>query len=231
MKSESIKEITTALSKAQVVFKPIKRTEKVDYATSAGRKKYNYAPLDEVIEATREALSANGLAITQTTKLLDGNTILETLLSHSSGEWLSGELYVGKQDQAPQAEGSALTYKRRYGISAMLCVASEDDDDAEETTDRKEKVTLPVKAKVVTSIKPEVSPNAVETISSTTEGENDSGIPKNFEELAVWVASSMGWKDGKPARSWMVNKCHISEDKLDDIEFCYNEIKALQGWS
>ncbi len=132
MKSESIKEITIALTKAQLAFKPIKRIGKVDYQIAGGRKKYSYAPLSEVIEATKQALADNGLAVTQATKFLDGNTILETLLSHVSGEWLSGELYVGKQDQPPQSEGSALTYKRRYGISAMLCVASEDDDDGEE---------------------------------------------------------------------------------------------------
>ncbi len=138
MKSDSIKDLTTALTKAQIAFKPIKRTEKVDFMTRAGmRKKYSYAPLSEIIEATKQALSDNGLAVTQSTKLQDSNTILETLLSHSSGEWLSGELYVGKQDQDPQSEGSALTYKRRYGISAILCVASGDDDDGEIASDEK----------------------------------------------------------------------------------------------
>ena len=136
-KSESTKEITVALAKAQIAFKPIKRTEKVGYDTKGGSsKKYNYAPLDVVIEATKQALSDNGLAITQTTKLVEGDTILETLLCHSSGEWLSGELYVGKQEQAPQSEGSALTYKRRYGMSAILCVASEEDDDAESVVEK-----------------------------------------------------------------------------------------------
>lgn len=139
MKSTSIKEITTALAKAQIAFLPIKRTEKVDYATTGGRKKYNYAPLVEVIEATKKALSDNGLAITQATYLQEGNIILETLLSHISGEWLSGELFVGKQDQPPQSEGSALTYKRRYGMSAILCVSSEEDDDAELAEGREEK--------------------------------------------------------------------------------------------
>ena len=145
MKSESIKELTAALAKAQISFKPIKRTEKVDYATTGGRKKYNYAPLDEVIEATKKALSDNGLAITQSTYLQSGNVILETLLSHSSGEWLSSELYVGKQDQPPQSEGSSLTYKRRYGMSAILCVSSEEDDDAEGTTGAGEEKKQPDK--------------------------------------------------------------------------------------
>ncbi len=160
MKSDSIKDLTAALAKAQLAFKPIKRTEKVDYATTGGRKKYTYAPLDEIIEAAKEALSTNGLVITQSTYLQAGNTILETLLLHSSGEWLSGELYVGKQDQPPQSEGSSLTYKRRYGMSAILGVASEEDDDVEGTTDRKEKPSQPLsKASIVsTSLKEKASP-------------------------------------------------------------------------
>ena len=157
-KSESIKEITIALAKAQIAFKPIKRTEKVGYDTQKGRKQYNYAPLNEVIEATKQALSDNGLAITQATKIVEENTILETLLSHSSGEWLSGELYVGKQDQSPQSEGSALTYKRRYGMSAILNVASEEDDDGESATEKEPtpKAIIPTPAEVpVSEIKKE----------------------------------------------------------------------------
>jgi len=126
--TESIKELTAALAKAQIAFLPIKRTEKVSYPTAAGPKSYKYAPLSDVIEATKKALSDNGLAVIQRTKLVDGNLLLETILSHVSGDRIVSEMYVGKQDQSPQSEGSALTYKRRYGQSAILCVASEDDD-------------------------------------------------------------------------------------------------------
>ncbi len=147
MKSESIKELSIALSKAQMGFKPIKRTVKVGYDTTKGRKQYNYAPLNEIIDATKQALSDNGLAITQLPELVDGNTVLETLLSHSSGEWISSKMYVGRQDQPPQIEGSALTYKRRYSISAILGVASEDDDDGEIATDAKPEIKEPVKAR------------------------------------------------------------------------------------
>ncbi len=158
MKSESIKEITAALAKAQLAFLPIKKIEKVDYMTTKGRIRYSYAPLSEVIEATRKALSDNGLAITQSTILRDGGIILETLLSHSSGEWRSGELYVGKQDQSPKDFGSVLTYMRRYGMSAILNVASEDDDDGgkdgeEETTQEKveSKAVAPPKQEATTA--------------------------------------------------------------------------------
>jgi len=180
--SESIKDITAALAKAQINFKPIKRTEMVDYITTAGRKKYSYAPLSEIIDATKQALSDNGLAIMQTTKLVEGCTILETILSHSSGEWMSGELYVGKQDQPPQSEGSALTYKRRYGMSAILCVASEDDDDGETAMARDVKPDMPGVA-----VTPKITDAQTKAITTAIK---EKGIP--IEQAKEYMRATFG---------------------------------------
>lgn len=134
-KSENITELATALAKAQKAFLPIKRTEKVGYDTTKGRKQYNYAPLNEVIDAIRGALADNGLSVMQPTKVVDNLVYVETWLCHSSGQWVQSEMFVGEMNQLPQVEGSALTYKRRYSLSSLLGVASEDDDDAEITND------------------------------------------------------------------------------------------------
>ena len=131
-KSETIGKLTEALAKAQAAFQPIKRAAKVDFTTRGGQKiKYSYATLQDVLDAVRPALSLNGLALTQPTKIVDGKVVVETLLSHSSGEWISGELFIESLDKTPQSEGSALTYARRYALSSLLGIASEEDDDAE----------------------------------------------------------------------------------------------------
>ena len=174
MKSESIKELTAALAKAQKVFKPIKRTEKVGYETGKGRKQYNYAPLNEVIEATKQALSDNELAVTQLPVVIDGVTYLETLLSHSSGEWVSSMLYVGVQNELPQSEGSALTYKRRYGLSAILNVSSEEDDDGATAQEAK----------------PEAKPKIEKKETATTDGITEAQTKKiyamvNEKDIAI----------------------------------------------
>ena len=105
----------------------------MDYTTDKGRKRYNYAPLSEVIAACKAALSANGLAVTQLTSHAGTTTTfqLETVLTHSSGQWLSSEYDVASYPTNPQQQGSALTYARRYALSALLGVASEADDDGE----------------------------------------------------------------------------------------------------
>lgn len=88
-----------------------------------------YAALDACIEAVIDALSENGLALTQVTHPSDRGVDVETILIHSSGEHLSfGRLYVPAAKNDPQGYGSALTYARRYSLMAAMGIAPEDDD-------------------------------------------------------------------------------------------------------
>ncbi len=61
---------------------------------------------------------------------LDGGNgvLVATLLLHESGEWIRGEMWMPVAQQSPQGYGSALTYARRYGLSALCGLASDDDD-------------------------------------------------------------------------------------------------------
>ena len=149
-KSDTITGLAAALAKAQASYLPVKQGGKVDYMTSKGRKKYTYATLSEIFEAVRKALSENGLAILQPTKMNDKVLVVETFLCHSSGEWIKGEIIIEpigtKDPQAldsaltydPQALGSAMTYARRYALSAMLGIAAEEDDDAESASKQRQ---------------------------------------------------------------------------------------------
>jgi CHASE2 domain-containing sensor protein len=53
---------------------------------------------------------------------------VETILMHSSGEWISNTLLLACKKQDPQAMGSAITYARRYAYQSVLGIPSEDDD-------------------------------------------------------------------------------------------------------
>lgn len=88
-----------------------------------------YADLASIVDACREALAANGVAVFQSPSA-DANLIkMKTLLVHGSGEWIeSDELTVQARDAAPQAVGSCLTYLRRYQLASMVGVAPADDD-------------------------------------------------------------------------------------------------------
>ena len=90
--------------------------------------KSKYADLAAIRDAVTPALSANGLAITQTPTYRDGAFVLVTTLRHTGGETVES-IYPLAVDK-PQVMGSALTYARRYSLAAMCGIAADEDDDA-----------------------------------------------------------------------------------------------------
>lgn len=124
--SVEIGAITVALSKAQAAFKPILRTKTVKVPNKFS---YNYADLASILESVLPILSAQGLAVVQTTDTAPDGVVVVTTLCHSSGQWIRGRLGVKCGTGDAKAIGSAITYARRYALSAIIGVASEEDDD------------------------------------------------------------------------------------------------------
>lgn len=145
-RSESVKELAAALSKAQAEFKtiPKKKTATIKMRNDAGTYTYMYADLADVLEVIREPLAKNGLAICQSSNTIDTVAIVDnknitktslvitTMLVHSSGEWIKNELRlpVVETGNTIQSIGSSVTYGRRYEVCAILGVSSEEDADA-----------------------------------------------------------------------------------------------------
>jgi len=121
-RSDSIKEIATALAKAQAVLVGAVK----DSVNPHFRNKY--ADLASCWEACRKALTSNGIAVVQMPEKDMVGYYVETLLTHSSGEWIASKCYIHLQKDDPQGLGSAITYARRYGLSAMVGICPEDDD-------------------------------------------------------------------------------------------------------
>ena len=123
-KSESIKELATALAKAQGSIKGAIKDSSNPFFKS------KYADLASVVEAIRSAFAANGLSYIQTVEPSQADEVrVETMILHESGEWIScGVLALPVSKVDAQGYGSALTYARRYSLSAAVGVAPEDDD-------------------------------------------------------------------------------------------------------
>lgn len=123
-RSESIRELTTALAKAQ---------GEMGDASKDGTNPHfgqSYATLSSVWEACRGALSRHGLAVIQTPSTTEtGDMAITTLLSHAGGEWIEDTLVLVPRDKSPQSFGSAVTYGRRYALMAMVGIAPGEDDD------------------------------------------------------------------------------------------------------
>ena len=90
--------------------------------------KAKYADLSAVIQAIKEPFASNGLSYVQFPIEDQGRIGIETILMHSSGEWMSQKFTVQLTKQDAQGAGSAITYCRRYGLQAVAGIPSEDDD-------------------------------------------------------------------------------------------------------
>jgi hypothetical protein len=137
-KSESIAGLAAALAKAQGAMKGALKDSANPFFKS------KYADLASVVDAIRAAFSANGLSYIQTVEPSDKDEVrVETTLLHSSGEWIScGVLALPVSKVDAQGYGSALTYCRRYSLSAAAGVSTELDDDGNAASLAKPKPTM-----------------------------------------------------------------------------------------
>lgn len=122
-RSDDIAELAAALAACQGELPPVhKGTENTFF-------KSRYADLSDVVKVCAPVASRHGLAISQWPDSSTDRFMLITLLTHSSGQWIEGEmeLHLAKLDS--QAQGSAITYARRYAYCAALGVVSDADDD------------------------------------------------------------------------------------------------------
>lgn len=127
--SPEIGELATALAKAQATFPEIERNRDVRVVTKSGKEyTFRYATLDVILRAVRKPLADNGLSVTQPIEEANGRAVLKTVLMHSSGQWLVSETPI-PPSMGTQEFGSNLTYMRRYALSGVLNVASQEDDD------------------------------------------------------------------------------------------------------
>ena len=121
-KSEQIEQLAAALCKAQAEMAGAKKTAKNPFFKS------NYANLEEVIHCIRQPFADNGLSFMQFPLAEEDRAGVETIILHSSGEWISNKLMLKCSKVDPQGMGSAITYARRYGLQAAVGLPSEDDD-------------------------------------------------------------------------------------------------------
>lgn len=128
--SESLTALAPALVKASAELKAIVKDSTNPHFRST------YASLDTIIDTVRPVLAKHGLALVQGANSphtdehgrLSAFTV-ETMLLHASGEYIANTVVmpVGKAD--PQGTAAAVTYGRRYSLSSLLCLATDEDQD------------------------------------------------------------------------------------------------------
>lgn len=132
-KSESVKELATALSQAQPKIETAMKT----HTAKTPKYSYDYADLATVWSACRNVLGEFGLSVSQMPVESEPDRVaVETLLMHKSGEWIASRVSTRLAQNDPQGLGSAITYLRRYALSAVLGIVTEKDDDGAAASDR-----------------------------------------------------------------------------------------------
>src|SRR5579885_1806930 len=127
--SESIKNIMKAIPNVQQNADPVKR----ESTGQVGQRQYAYANLVSTWETVKDLLKDNHLVVVQSPVTSQNNVggFFETTIYHTeSGEWLSEVMQMVLTRDDPQAIGAAVTYYRRYMLTAMLGLIPDDDNDA-----------------------------------------------------------------------------------------------------
>ena len=122
-RSDSIAALAAALSKAQSAMTGAKKDSVNPHFKS------KYADLASVWDACREPLTKNGLSVIQMPGKDETGYYVETVLAHSSGEFVSCKLHIVPIKDDPQGLGSSITYARKYALAAIAGIAPDDSDD------------------------------------------------------------------------------------------------------
>jgi hypothetical protein len=128
--SESLVNIAPAAVKATATLRAISKDSVNPHFKS------KFASLDAIMAEVRPVLAKQGLTVLQGVSHPhsdnDGRVTafsIETILLHESGEWISSSVFMPVAKVDPQGAGAAVSYGRRYGISALLAIVSDEDDD------------------------------------------------------------------------------------------------------
>lgn len=144
--SEQINELAAALAKAQAVMPKAKMSGiNSRFADKATGKTGAYATLDDIRDAVKETLTANGISYTQHPYSINGEVGVETMLIHSSGQWMRSRFGVPSAKHDSQAYGSILTYVRKFALAAAAGVSTQEDTDADEVSHESPSPTISVK--------------------------------------------------------------------------------------
>jgi hypothetical protein len=179
--SDNLDALAAALNAAQAEFSAVPKDSLNPFFKS------NYAALPEVVKTAGPVLAKHGLSVSQFIGFEDGHDLLTTYLLHKSGQWIaeSARLHLVKDD--PQAQGSAVTYVRRYSYMAVLGLVADNDDDGNAASPRPQQANAPVR---------QAPPNntntpPVQSGSATPAGDK---VKPSAQVLELWAAAIA--KDG-----------------------------------
>lgn len=228
-KSESIKELAIALSKAQGEMPSVPMESTNPYF------KTKYADLGSVIKTAKPVLAKNGLSVSQLITSEESKVGVTTILMHISGEWLSDTIMLDlgeeKGKNISQQAGQVCTYLRRYSYSAILGLYADQDDDGNHPNQKPPEKSLVHEAsempgaKLVRPYSPAELKRKIAELSTRSEPTTDKD--RNF--LAAALNNGLAGRSGKPddlrhsLLRYLIGKSSVKD--MSD-----GEVYAFQKW-
>lgn len=124
--SEEIKQIIAGLGAFQKECPTITK-DKQGYG-------YKYASFDTIVSTVKPILIKHGVIFAQSIGSNQLGMLITTRIMHSSGEWIEDTMMLPatqmKNVNNVQAMGASITYGKRYGLSALLGIAVDEDTDS-----------------------------------------------------------------------------------------------------
>jgi len=185
--SESIKNLASAQVKVQQEIKDIGKDSQ-GYG-------YNYTSYDALVKYLRPLLTKYGLSFVQMPVGNDGEIGVQTIYMHTSGEWITSvvksPIENAKGMNTYQSVGAAITYFRRYSLSAFVGIASDEDNDA---------TTVKVEETPVPKPKPTPAKESIKKVNTVPVSQTDSvilrGMLKELGDANVSELVQEGLKTG-----------------------------------
>lgn len=194
------KELFLALSRAQGEFTTVEKNAKNPHFNS------KFAPLDSIIEMIRPILPKHGLSVVQFTDLPEsgGGVIIETVITHESGQYISGKLYMPTVKQDPQGYGSAISYGRRYALGAALGIVSDEDVDGNQgEAPKRQQAAKPAQQQKPQGKPVEEPSKARETLLETLASHYNGNVDEMADALRHYSSFEGKDKDGNPEEKYL----------------------------
>lgn len=134
--SAALDQLAPALAAAQAQIRGAAKTVTNTYFKST------YADIAAVWESVRGPLTAHGFSVVQSPEVEGTRVTVTTLLLHASGQWLRGTASAEVKDLSSQSVGSAVTYLRRYALSAFASTYGDAVDDDGEAAQGRSKPSM-----------------------------------------------------------------------------------------
>lgn len=200
--SENVTELSKALIEVQKVLSPALKDAENPFVKS------RYATLNSVMGSCKSALLDNGILLTQYPVPVEGENLgLVTKLVHAeTGQFQASLAVIPLSKHDPQAMGSAITYGRRYSLSAMLGIVTEDDDDGNAAT----YTAAPLSPRQRTG----KAPTPAQAVPQTRKPVETQRVP------LISYMQELGLEDLIPCyRKYLTAQYHCSADKLNNEQY------------